>query len=52
MERFDAGGEKEMFQARFPEEKVPPCCHQSKGRMQKKRTGKMASATVVGTESG
>lgn len=34
---FDAGEEKEMFQVRFPEEKVPPCCHQSRGRMENKK---------------
>ena len=49
MEWFDAGEEKEMFQVRFRVEKVPPCCHQSRGRMQDKKIGKTASASVAGT---
>jgi len=36
--------EKETFQVPFPEEKVPPCCHQSRGGMENKKTGKSGSA--------
>ena len=36
MERFDAEEEKETFQVRLVP-RVPPCCHQSRGRMQEKK---------------
>lgn len=41
---------------RFPEEQVPPCCHQRGCRMQNKiiikKTGKTATMRVVAAESG